>query len=67
VITRLCQSGYNVWYDDGIDPGIEWAVNIATHIEKCAYFLAFMSKAYVDSTNCKEEWAFAREEEKKVS
>ena len=64
VIKKLRESGYNVWYDDGIDPGTEWAVNIATHIEGCAYFLAFMSQAYLDSLNCREEWNFARDEQK---
>lgn len=64
VVQKLQESGYNVWYDDGIDPGTEWAVNIADHIEGCSYFLAFMSNAYLDSDNCKEEWNFARDEKK---
>ena len=64
IIQRLFDEGYRVWYDEGIDPGTEWDKNIAEHIVNCGYFIAFMSKNYLDSLNCKDELNFARELEK---
>ena len=65
VIKRLIDEGYNVWYDEGIDPGTEWDKNIAQHIDDCGYFIAFMSNNYLASSNCKDELNFARDREKK--
>lgn len=65
VINRLIDENYNVWYDEGIDPGTEWDKNIAQHIDNCGYFIAFMSKNYLASSNCKDELNFARDREKK--
>lgn len=60
-IIKELQKGYNVWYDDGIDPGTEWDENIAIHIEKSSLFLALMSNNYINSSNCKDELSFARD------
>ncbi|MBO4962467.1 MAG: toll/interleukin-1 receptor domain-containing protein, partial [Clostridia bacterium] len=54
------QKNYNVWYDDGIDPGTEWDENIAQHIENCNLFFACITKNYLDSSNCKDELDYAR-------
>ena len=63
IIEKLWESGYRVWYDEGIDPGSEWDENIASHIEACGFFIALLSREYLDSTNCKDELNFARETE----
>ena len=63
-IEVLQNNGYNVWYDEGIDPGAEWDENIAKHIEGCAYFIAFVTKEYIDSQNCRDELSFARDLDK---
>ena len=65
VIQTLRKNGFRVWYDDGIDPGTEWDKNIAEHIIDCSYFIAFISKAYLASANCRDEIAYARDENKK--
>lgn len=65
VIKELKNSSYRIWYDDGIDPGTEWDKNIAEHVEKCGYFIAFISNNYINSSNCKDELNFARDLEKK--
>lgn len=65
VIKELQKNLYRVWYDDGIDPGTEWDKNIAEHVENCGYFIAFISKNYINSSNCKDELNFARDLEKK--
>lgn len=64
VIGQLQMKQYRIWYDEGIDPGTEWDENIAEHVERCGYFIALLSKAYLESSNCKDELNYARELEK---
>ena len=49
IILKLQAEGFRIWYDDGISPGTEWDANIATHIRKCAFFAAFISRNYLES------------------
>lgn len=64
IISQLQMNQYRVWYDEGIDPGTEWDENIAEHVENCGYFIAFLSKSYLNSSNCKDELNYARDLEK---
>lgn len=64
IIEKLIDSGYNVWWDEGIDPGTEWDENIAAHVQGCGYFVAFVSNAYIDSKNCKDELNYSRDLDK---
>ena len=61
IIKRLRAEGYNLWYDDGVEAGSEWDENIARHIGMCSYFIAFVSKNYIDSKNCKDELNYSRD------
>lgn len=61
IIIKLQEDGFRIWYDDGISPGTEWDTNIAKHIRKCAFFIAFISGNYLNSDNCKDELSFVRE------
>lgn len=63
-IKTLITAGYNIWYDEGIDPGMEWDDEIAAHIEKCDSLIAFISNNYLASENCKDELNFARDLQK---
>lgn len=63
-IIKELSSRYNVWFDEGIDPGTEWDEKIAQHIEDCGFFIACMSKNYMASSNCKDELNFARDLDK---
>ncbi|MBR4878481.1 MAG: toll/interleukin-1 receptor domain-containing protein [Clostridia bacterium] len=65
VIEQMQADGYRVWYDEGIDPGTEWDENIAAHVTGCDYFIAFISKNYINSENCKDELNFSRDLNKK--
>ena|GEM_PF-3179257 len=65
VIEQMQADGYRVWYDEGIDPGTEWDENIAAHVTGCEYFIAFISKNYINSENCKDELNFSRDLGKK--
>lgn len=65
IIERMQAEGYRIWYDRGIDPGTEWADNIAERVASCDYFIAFITREYLQSTNCLDELSFARDKEKK--
>lgn len=65
IINHLVREGYNVWFDEGIDPGTEWDENIAKHIKGSSYFLAFVSEKYINSKNCKDELNYSRSLDKK--
>lgn len=64
IIGNLINNGYNIWYDEGIDPGTEWDENIASHVENCGMMIAFMSNNYINSNNCKDELNYARDLDK---
>lgn len=64
IMNRLKQEGFNVWFDGGIDPGTEWDENIASHVQRCDYFIAFISKGYLASKNCKDELNYSRDLDK---
>ena len=65
VIEELQQQKFCLWYDEGVDPGSEWDDNIAKHVENCTIMISFISRAYLDSENCKDELNYARDLEKK--
>ena len=60
LIRILQQDGYRIWFDEGIDPGTEWADNIAVHLSSASFLCACMSREYLESTNCCDELAYAR-------
>lgn len=60
VITRLQKEGYRIWYDEGIAPGSSWDVYISEHLDKSCNVLAFLSKSYLKSQNCRDELALTR-------
>ena len=61
IIKELYSAGYNVWFDEGIDPGTEWDEFIASSVKESSFFIAFLSKNYLESSNCKDELNFARD------
>lgn len=61
IIAQMQKDGYRVWFDEGICPGTVWDDTIANCIDKCWYFIAFMSKNYLNSGNCMDELEFARD------
>ena len=58
-IDRLHQLGFRIWYDEGIDPGNEWPEEVALALDKCSFFLVFITPRSVDSQNVKNEINFA--------
>ena len=61
LIRGMNENGFRVWYDEGLVPGKEWDENIARTIMHCSYFVALMSKNYLESANCRDELNFARD------
>ena len=60
VVDELVRRGYRVWYDEGIMPGEAWDNSIADRLKGCRCFLGFLSKEYLESTNCRDELNMAR-------
>ncbi len=67
IVTELIRQGYRVWYDEGILPGQAWDNSIADRLRSSHCFLAFLSQAYLASTNCRDELSIARTERKRMS
>lgn len=65
-IALLQQSGFCVWYDEGIDPGSEWPDTIEKYLERSSYFIGFISANALDSNYCKCELHTAFNERKKM-
>jgi|TARA_B100000315_G_scaffold260853_1_gene326368 tetratricopeptide (TPR) repeat protein len=65
-ITRLRQQGFNIWYDEGIDPGTTWNDEVALAITQCHLFLYYLTPKSVTSEHCQQELNFAQTQERKV-
>jgi len=63
----LGQRGYEFWYDDSIRTGTEWQGVIASNLKNCTCFLAFISKASVDSEYCLKEINYATSKKKPMA
>ncbi|MBE6974690.1 MAG: TIR domain-containing protein [Ruminococcaceae bacterium] len=62
----LQSRGFRIWYDAGIEAGTEWPEYIAEHLSGSACVVAFVTKEFVASWNCKREITFAQELDKPV-
>ena len=61
MIKRFNDDGFNIWYDEGIEPGNEWPLEIERALKGCAVFLVFITASSVRSRNVRNEinYAFA--------
>lgn len=66
IIQALQEKGIRVWYDAGIEVGTEWPEYIAQHLQKSAVCMAFISRAALDSFNCRREINFAIAQSKEL-
>lgn len=62
-LTWMKNCGFNVWYDEGIEPGREWNEVLADRIEGARLFLYFVTPESVESQNCRNEVNFAQTKE----
>jgi hypothetical protein len=44
-LTRICEWGYEIWYDRGIPGGAEWDALIEEKVSQCKVLLVFLSQA----------------------
>ena len=58
-LARLRESGFNIWYDEGIEPSMRWTQQLAGAIEAASVFVAFITPRFVASDNCIDELQFA--------
>lgn len=63
-LEKLAHRGFRLWLNDGIPPGMEADETIATHIEQCALFVAFVSKRYLASLDLVDELNYSRDTNK---
>ena len=58
ILQALQEQKCRFWCDNGIESGATWSDYIADKIEKSACFLGFISRAYNESENCKNELTY---------
>jgi TolB-like protein/cytochrome c-type biogenesis protein CcmH/NrfG len=58
-LIRLNGEGFNLWYDEGITPTHRWTDELATAIDGCSLFLAFITPRFVASEHCINEIEYA--------
>lgn len=66
LVDIMVKTGYNVWYDEGIERGTSTSDEIAMKIEDCSAFISFMSRNYSISSYSLKELHYAIEELKKL-
>lgn len=59
IIRGLQSRDFRVWYDDGIETGIEWSDHIARQLENCGCVIVLATREFVNSRSCKDELIYA--------
>ena len=59
ILEKIEESGYRIWFDEGIDPGSEWPETIADHLNRASVCVGFITENYLNSQNCRRELNFA--------
>ncbi len=62
-IQWLHDQGFNVWYDEGIEPGSVWRDELARAIDGAALFLFFVTPMSIGRPHCLREVAYAVDHE----
>ncbi len=65
-LVRLKAHGFNIWYDEGIEPGQTWRDEVALALTQCRVFLYFVTPRSIASSNCLKELNFSLSRERKV-
>lgn len=61
ILEKLDLRGFRFWMDDGITPGMETDEILATHIENCDFFIAFLSEKYLGFLDTVDELNYSRD------
>jgi TolB-like protein len=65
-MAQLANAGFNIWYDEGINPGSTWRDEVALALTQCKVFLYFITPQSVASSNCLKEVNFSLSRERKI-
>jgi TolB-like protein len=65
-VARLHGAGFNIWYDEGIAPGLTWRDELADALARCEVFLFFVTPRSVSSPNCRKEVNFCLARNRKL-
>lgn len=63
-LTWLREQGFNVWYDEGIEPGTRWSDELAKALSNASVLLFFVTPRAVASHHCLDEVNFALDQKK---
>ena len=55
VLRELSERGFRLWFDENIETGGKWTMEIMRHVKNCAAFLAFVTPSYAESSFCERE------------
>ena len=58
-LRRLREHGFNVWYDEGINPGSNWTDDLASRVRESATVLYLVTPRSAASENCRNEIDYA--------
>ena len=61
VLNKLDKRGFRFWMNDGVAPGMDGDEIIAEHIERCDFFIAFLSEAYLGCLDTLDELNYSRD------
>jgi pimeloyl-ACP methyl ester carboxylesterase len=62
----LHSQGVNIWYDEGISPGVEWSEELGHAIEDASHILFMVTNGSAGSRHCRDEIRFALNRDKPV-
>ena len=60
IIKKLYESGWRIWYDEGLTIGDKYDETLETHVQNCSAFLLFATGNSLNSQYCRENeipWA----------
>jgi hypothetical protein len=66
LIEGLQRRGMRVWYDNGINPGKDWAEELSRRLLGCHCVVSFVSRNFLASQNCVNEVQMAGNNKKNV-
>ena len=61
ILEKMDLRGFRFWCSDGITPGMDADEVIAEHIERCDFFIAFLSRNYLGCLDTVDELNFSRD------
>jgi len=64
VLRELADRGFRLWFDENIETGGKWTMEIMRHVKNCSVFLAFVTQSYANSSFCEREATTAMNKEK---